>query len=328
MRAFLLAVPLLAAPLAMPARAVEPLTYFSIGTGDIDGGYYAATKAICGVVNRAEHPEKLRCAPETTGGSLYNLAALRSGQLDVAVVQSDWQKHAYEGTSIFADEGPMNDLRSVMSLYPEAFTLIARRDAGIENFRNLIGKRVDIGHPSSGRQATMHAAMEAFGITQDQFGSVAELQSGSAISELCAGSIDATVLIIGHPSTSIGRALENCDAELVPLTGPSIAALIAENTDYSRVYIPLQAYPSLDRDIVSFAVTATMVTRADADRDVVGALVTDTLENLEALGQTTPILADLDPEAMRHLGLTAPLHPAAAAAFDDFIRTEDTALSQ
>ena len=80
-------------------------------------------------------------------GSLYNLTSLRDGQLDFALTQSDWQKAAYEGSRFFASAGPMSDLRAVMSLYPEAITILARSGSGIVQVNDLIGKRVDVGPP-------------------------------------------------------------------------------------------------------------------------------------------------------------------------------------
>jgi len=178
---------------AQPLSAQE-LRLFSIGSGDLDGGYFAAARAICEVINRIDG-KRLRCSPESTPGSLYNLVALDKSQLDLAIVQSDLQKHAFKGTSVFASRGPMTRLRSVMSLYPEPFNLIVRKKSGIGSFRDLVGKRVDIGQPSSGRQATMRAVMEGFGIKLSDFQFVAELPSSDAIHELCAGRVDATVLM-------------------------------------------------------------------------------------------------------------------------------------
>jgi uncharacterized protein len=303
--------------LTQPLSAQE-LRLFSVGSGDLDGGYFAATRAICDAVNRSERGQ-LRCSPESTAGSLYNLVALDNAELDFALAQSDWQRHALEGTSVFASRGPMTRLRSVMSLYPEPFNLIARAEAKIGNFTDLIGKRVDIGQPASGRQATMHAVMESFGIRLSDFRFVAELPGSDAISELCAGRIDATVLIAGHPSAAIGRALSECNAEFVSLVGPKIDHLISASDDYSHFSIPAKTYEKLRGDVATFAVRATVLTLATMDDDVVDALVRDTLEHLEALRQKEPILAGLEVRTMRSSGLSAPLHPAAVRAFDAFL---------
>jgi uncharacterized protein len=311
----------LAAPALATAQSNPGLRLFSLGSASVDGAYHAVARALCDKVNRAE-PGRIRCSPEPTAGSLYNLVALRDGQLDFAIVQSDWQKHALEGTSVFATRGPDIRLRAVMSLHPEPFTILARADAGITDIYNLIGKRVDIGHPSSGRQATMRAVMEVAGLRDESFTELHELQSGAAIDALCAGQIDATVLIVGHPNAGVRRALDACDVVMVPLRGDEIDRLVSENDDFSRIFIPIQAYASLRADVPTFAVTATLVTHAGVDPGLVEALVTHTLENLDRLRQAQPILVNLDPYAMRANGLTAPLHPAAEAAFEAHLAAE------
>jgi TRAP transporter TAXI family solute receptor len=298
--------------------SAQNLQFFSVGTGDPEGGYFAATRAICEVLNRAERG-RLRCSPEATPGSLYNLVALDNGQLDFALVQSDLHRHAVNGTSIFAARKPMTRFRSVMSLYPEPFNLIARKEARIGSALDLVGKAVDMGPPYSGRQATMRAAMESFGIKVSDFRIVAELAGSDAISELCAGRIDATVLIVGHPSVAIARALDECNAELVSLPEAEIQRLVSRNDDYSRFSVPARTYPALRGEVSTFAVRATVLTVATMADDMVDALVRNTLVNLGVLQEKLPILAALEANAMRTVGLTAPLHPGAARAFDRFL---------
>ena len=300
--------------LAQPLSA-QNLQLFSVGSGDLDGGYFAAARSICEVINRAER-KQIRCSPESTPGSLYNLVALDKGQLDFAIVQSDWQKHAFKGTSVFASRGPMTQLRSVMSLYPEPFSLLARRKSGAESFRDLIGKRVDIGQPSSGRQATMRAVMESFGIQISDFQFVTELPSSDAIIELCAGHIDATALIVGHPNTAITRALDECDAVLLSLGGPEIERLISRNGEYTLISLPVRANATERGEVVTFAVRATVLTVASTDDEIVDSFVRNTLASLSTLRRKVPILAALEPGTMQTTGLSAPLHPAAARAFE------------
>jgi TRAP transporter TAXI family solute receptor len=130
-----------------------------------------------------------------------------------------------------------------------------------------------------------------------------------------AGTIDATLLIVGHPNAAVARALANCDTVLVPFAGPAIDAVLAESSDFEPAVIPAGTYPGLDSDISSFAVMATIVTLESTDSDLVSTLVSRTLENLPALGQRAPVLSVLDPSDMATRGLTAPIHPGGAAAF-------------
>jgi len=209
----------------------------------------------------------------------------------------------------------MDKLRSVMGLYGETFTIVARRDAGIGSLRDLSGKRIDVGHPTSGRRATVHQVLEVLGFGYPDFAQVAELPVGTALNALCEKEIDATLLIVGHPNAGVGRVLNECDAVLVPVTEEAASAIIAALPDMKKSVIPQESYPGMAAAIPSVAVTATVVTRADVDPVIVGSLVKNTLANLEILARNAPVLKGLDPKDMALAGLTAPLHPAAKEAF-------------
>ena len=124
--------------------------FISIGTGGVTGVYYPTGGAICRLVNKNSKATGIRCSVESTGGSIYNINTIRGGQLDMGVAQSDWQYHAYHGTSKFKDQGPFKDLRAVFSVHAEPVTIVARREAKIMQVGDLKGKRVNVGNPGSG----------------------------------------------------------------------------------------------------------------------------------------------------------------------------------
>ncbi|MEO0809139.1 MAG: TAXI family TRAP transporter solute-binding subunit, partial [Pseudomonadota bacterium] len=101
---------------ATPATAQQK--FISIGTGGVTGVYYPTGGAICRLVNRGRKEHKIRCAVESTGGSIYNINTIKAGELEFGVAQSDWQYHAYKGTSKFKDN-PFPDIRAVFSVHPE-----------------------------------------------------------------------------------------------------------------------------------------------------------------------------------------------------------------
>ena len=302
--------------LAGPGDATaQDLTFFTFGAGDVTGGYYASATAICDEVNQQANSD-LRCSPDPTTGSIYNLDALRRGELDFALVQSDWQRRAYEGTGAYSESGPMTDLRSVMGLYQESLTILARRDAGITSLADLVGKRVDIGHPASGRRGTVDEILLTLGYEYVDFATLGEYPAGVALDSICAGSIDATLLIVGHPNAAVAQALAECDAVLVPVSAAESEAILLSGADMRRSFILPDTYPQLESGIMTVAVTATVVTRADVDSDIVAALVASTVENFAILGRKAPVLAGVDLAEMRSMGLTAPLHDGATSAFD------------
>ena len=120
--------------------------FITIGTGGITGVYYPTGGAICRLVNKGRKDHGVRCSVESTGGSVYNLNTIRAGELDMGVVQSDWQYHAYHGTGkqSFIDAGPFKDLRAVFAIHGEPVTIIARADSGIKTA------------PGPGREAGQH----------------------------------------------------------------------------------------------------------------------------------------------------------------------------
>ncbi len=316
--AIILALMLAVLPAARPGTlaAQERLRLFTLGSGDVTGTYFAAANALCTSVNRA-NPFVLRCSPEPTSGSLYNLSMLAAGELDFAIVQADWHRIAYEGGGPVASGVPLSEMRSVMGLYPEMITIVARRDAGITRVEDLAGKRLDIGQPGSGRNASLSRLLPALGLEREHLAMLEELPAASAYGELCAGRIDATIIITGHPNPALARVLADCDAVIVPFAGsPAVSAAVAENPALLPAVILRGTYPGQEADVLTRAVNATIVTRADVDPLIVRSFVTAVLDDLHAIGVRVPVLEDLSPEVMRADGLTAPLHPGAEAAFD------------
>jgi TRAP transporter TAXI family solute receptor len=297
------------------AGSAQTMDMFTLGAGDVAGGYFAAASAICDVVNRSEVGQ-VRCSPDPTVGSVYNLDGLRRGELDFALVQSDLQAQAYKGTGRFSSLGPMTGLRSVMGLYPETMTILLGKDVVANDISDLVGLRVDLGHPSSGRRATVDRMLGALGLEEGDFSDVLELPVGIALGALCDGTLDATLLIVGHPNAGVAEAIQRCGAVVLGLNRAELAQILADGTDLSAASIPMQDYDADASAVPSFSVTATMVTRADVPAELVEAVVADTLANLEKLGRREEVLKGLTPATLRRTGLTAPLHPAAETAFD------------
>jgi TRAP transporter TAXI family solute receptor len=282
-----------------------------IGTGGKTGVYYPAGGAICRLVNRGTKKHGIKCTVESTGGSVYNLTALRAGEMDFGVAQSDWQFHSYKGSSKFASNGPFQELRAVFSLHPEPFTVVARKDSGIATFDDLKGKRVNIGNPGSGQRGTMDVLMSAKGWTTADFELVTEFKSSEQARALCANKIDAMVFVVGHPSGSIKEATTLCETVLVNVAGTEIDNLIKENPYYRSATIPGGMYKGSDENTKTFGVGATLVTSSKVPDEVVSTVVEAVFGNLKRFRRLHPALNTLKKEEMVKDGLSAPLHSGA-----------------
>lgn len=285
--------------------------FVTIGTGGVTGVYYPAGGAICRLVNMDRKEHGIRCSVESTGGSVYNLNAIRQGELDLAVAQSDWQYHAYNGTSQFEEDGKNEKLRAVFSLHPEPFTVVASKGSGIKTFEDLEGKRVSVGNPGSGQRATAEVLMDQMGWTMDKFSLAAELKAAEQSQALCDGNIDAFFYTVGHPSGAIKEATTSCDSTIVAVDNDATETLVDENPYYRVATIPSGMYRGNDEDVTTFGVAATFVTSADVDEDVVYEVVKAVFENFDSFKRLHPAFSNLEKEEMVSDALSAPLHKGA-----------------
>ena len=290
--------------------------FITIGTGGQTGVYYVVGQSICRLVNRGTADHNLKCTAPSTGGSIANINAISAGDMDMGVAQSDWQFHAYNGTSQF-EGNKVDKLRAVFSVHGEPFTVIARADAGISSFDDLKGKRVNVGNPGSGQLATMEVVLGAKGWTMGDFSLASELKPAEQAAALGDNKVDAIIYTVGHPNGSIQEATSTVEAKLVPVTGEAIDKLVADNAFYAKATIPGGMYPGTPDDVDTFGVKATFVTSADVDDDVVYQVVKAVFDNFDRFKGLHPAFANLKEEDMISGGLSAPLHPGAVKYYTE-----------
>jgi TRAP transporter TAXI family solute receptor len=291
--------------------------FVSIGTGGVTGVYYPTGGAICRLVNKDRKAHGIRCSAESTGGSVYNINTVRAGELEFGVAQSDWQYHAYRGTSKFADKGKFEKLRAVFSVHPEPFRLIVRKGSGISSFEGLKGKKVNVGNPGSGQRATMEVVMASFDMKMSDFSLASELKGSEQAQAICDGKIDAMIYTIGHPAAAVTQAASSCDVELVSVKGASIDKLVADNAFYRVAEVPGGMYKGSPNPTTTFGVGATVITSADVPDDVVYTVVKATFDNFADFKKLHPAFRNLDETQMISDGLSAPLHAGAVRYYKE-----------
>jgi TRAP transporter TAXI family solute receptor len=295
------------AAVSTPAAAEQ---FVSIGTGGVTGVYYPTGGAICRLVNKNRKEHGIRCSAESTGGSIYNINTIRAGELEFGVAQSDWQYHAYNGTSKFEDKGKFDKLRAVFSVHPEPVTVVARDDSGIANITDVKGKRMNIGNPGSGTRGTWEVMEGVLGWERSDLALAGEMKSAETGAAMCDGKLDAYFWLVGHPSALTQESLASCASHLVNVSTPEIDALIADKPYYRTATIPAGMYNN-EKDVTTFGVGATFVTSADVPDEVVYVIVQAVFENLDQFKKLHPAFANLKQEEMIKDGLSAPLHAGA-----------------
>ena len=307
----------LLAEMALPGRgaAANEEQMIVLGTAPVSGVYFPAGGALCRMINAERAAQGLRCVLESTDGSAENLRRLEAGDLDFALVQSDWQFHAYQGSGGPGTERPFVELRAVFSLQAQPLTVVASRESGIAGLADLRGKRVNLGPRGSAVRAAAEVLVQTLGWNDNAFAELTDYGAEDQVKALCAGKIDAFVLPTSHPNGIVAAATEGCLAKVVPIEGPEVEAALAEWPYYTPAIIPGGLYRGNPEAARSFGVRATLVTRAALSPEVVYRVAKSVFDRLDELRRQHPALSDLTANQMIEWGNTAPLHDGAEIFF-------------
>jgi len=306
-----------------PAEAQSKKTFISIGTGGPTGVYFVVGQSICRLVHKAAAEGRktgrkhgIRCSAPSTGGSTYNIGQIRQGELDFGVAQSDWQYHAYNGSSKYKGNA-FKKLRAVFSVHAEPYHIIVGKGTGIKSWADLKGKRFNIGNPGSGQRGTTEVLMEKYGTKKSDFKIATELTSTEQSKALCDGKIDAYGYTVGVPNAGVSIATDGCGAKIINLMTSVEKGLVDANPFYAFATIPKGTYKTTDADVTTFGVMATFVTSADVKEKVVYEVVRAVFENLDDFRKLHPAFKNLDPKKMIKNALSAPLHPGAVKYYKE-----------
>ena len=310
---------LLSGPGIQPVQAQgKQQEFVTVGTGGVTGVYYPVGGAICRLVNKGSRAKEhnIRCTVESTGASVFNVNAIRSGDLSMGIVQSDTQYYAYNGIEQFEKAGPDKDLRALFSLQSEAFTLVARDDANIKTFDDLPGKRMNLGDPGSGNRNTLELLMKEYGWSAATYKLATDLKPAEMAGALCDNKIDAYVYVVGHPNGSIQEAANTCSSHVVPVVGEKVEAFMKKYPFYPPAVIPAGMYKGTAQDVKTFGPRATLLTSAKLSDEMAYEITKAVFSNLEEFKKLHPALGDLTPENMLE-GNSVPYHPGAVKYFKE-----------
>lgn len=300
--------------LASGAAIAQPGTV-TIGTGSATGVYQVAGDAICRLLNREAARHGLRCVVRKSDGSVHNVNAIRNGEFDFGIVQSDVQYHAVKGQGPFRESGPDTDLRAVFSVYPEPLMVFARNRSEIERFEDFKGKRFNVGKPGSGTRATVDMLLKALDMKPGDFAQATELSPDDHGPALCDNRIDGFGYVVGNPAASLQYPTRVCNARLIPLTGAAIDRMVVNYPYFAFTTIPGGLYPANREPVRTFGVVATLVTSARVPDEAVHAVVAAVFDHFDEFRKQHPSFAHLQPTDAINSGLTAPLHNGALRYF-------------
>lgn len=291
-------------------------TFLTIGSGSTAGVYFPVATGMAKQINDAG--DGVRANARSTGGSVFNVNALATRELDAALVQNDITYYAYKGTGLQSFEGKANaKLRTMAVLYPEVLHVVARKDSGIRSIADLKGKRVVIGDLGSGTEQTARQVLEAYGLGFDDLGQALRVSPPQGITLMQDKRADALFYTTGVGASAITQIAQTVPISLVPVAGNQAASLLKKYPFYVRFNIPGGAYKGANATVPGVAVQATMVTTTDVSEDTVYKAMKAIFNDEAAVKALHPSLATNFSYAKAVKGLPTPLHAGAVKFFKE-----------
>lgn len=312
-RALSLAAALLASTLAgctalSIIMAPAPVTIATAPPGTID---HPVGNAICRLYNLTDYAKTGACIAVSSDGSMANIGLIRSGKATAGLVQSDIAYAAYRGEGPFAAAGPDTELRTLIALHSQSFTVVARADSGIRNFQDLRGKRIGIGMSGAGFSLTRDVVLSYYGWTISDFDRALELGPVNQDQVLCDNTVDAIIYQAGHPDGLTQVATTECKARLVQVSGPPIDRLLAAHPYHVASVIPGGMYAGNPKDVPTFGTRVLLVASARQPAELAYAMVKAVFEDFDDFRRLHPVLFVLRPADLVPSEAVMPIHPGA-----------------
>ena len=295
------------------ATTLSAKEFISIGTGGLTGTYYPIGGAICRLANKNTD---VKCSVQSTGGSVYNVNNVLKKELTFGFVQSDVVYDKYNGTGKF-DGAKDENLRSVVAIYPELLAFVVAKDSGLtSDIQSFAGKKYNVGNPGSGNEVSTLEVFKAKGFNVSKLGYRGVLTVGECPHALKDKKIDGYSFVVGHPTANITDAATSLPIDILNIEGSEIDNLLKEKPYFAKGVIPKGSYDGVDHDVNTIGVKAVLVTSKDTKDEAVKAVIKAILDNFDEYKTLHPALKSVNKEDLVQ-GLSAPLHPAAEAAFKE-----------
>ena len=307
--------------------------FFRIGTGGVAGTYYPIGGMIGYAISNPPGsngcdaggscgPPGLIVIAQSANGSVANVDGIQQGRLESGFVQSDIAYWAYTGTGTFTGDPPKHELRAIANLYPESLHIVAHKDAGIRQVKDLIGKRVSIDEIGSGTLIDAELVLEEYGISKDDL-DVEYMKPANAIKRIRSRQLDAFFVVAGYPARSISELAKDTDIVLVPIDGPEADNLVSQNRFFTRASIPGDVYQGI-AEVETVSVGAQWLVASSVDDEMVYQITRSLwnrnsrmlLDNGHAKGKYISLQTALD-------GVAIPLHPGSSRYYSEIGMTTE-----
>ena len=284
--------------------------FLSLGTAGTGGIYYPLGGALASRMSLTDSTRQYTA--EVSGGSIENINRLASGQMDLAMVLAVSAYQAYRGEGDF--ERAVEELRILAPLYPNLSHVMVPRSSRATSIADLGGLRVSVGPPGSGTEQISRHLLEAHGLTYADI-DVRYLSFTESAAALRDGAIDAAIISVGYPASSVLEATTTGGVRLLGISPETITSMRAQHPYYVTGALPAGAYPGVAEDIPTMAVLNWIVGLESLDEEVVRVLLNIMADDRVSLEQVHDMARQIDLSRLEDPPI--PLHSATRRWLDE-----------
>jgi TRAP transporter TAXI family solute receptor len=308
--------------LSLAVAGAEEPKFFRIGTGSTAGTYFPIGGLIASAISNPPGSREcerggscgvpgLIAAAVSTHGSVANVEAIASGELESGLSQADVAYWAYSGTGTFKQRGPIKNLRAIANLFPESVHLVARRDLFARSVEQLRGKRISVDRDGSGTKVDALMVLKAYGLGPNNM-KLVSVAAGQAADMLREGTLDGFFFVAGTPAGAVMELAEESLINLVPIAGKQAEKLSRKVPFFASSVIRSGTYLNVGHT-QTLSVGAQWLVGAEVSEQMVYEITRSLwhesarrlLDGGHPKGQQIRIETALD-------GIGVPLHPGAA----------------
>ena len=259
------------------------LSSVRIGTSSAGGNFYTLTVGMSEIIGKYT---SINTTVEPVGGSEANIATLKEGLINMAMVNSSAAYNGYFGLDVF--EGEPVDVRLIAQGQDSFRQIVVRKDSGIESISDFEGKRFIAERPSLPEMRILTEALfEVYGVSIDNVNIISTVNTPEALDALKIGSVDAAIIPGGAGSAELIELFHAGDFRQISIDSEKLDEVLANLPEiFLADVIPAGIYEGQNEDVIALKFNTCLVAQGELSVDGVYEITKALFDNHEEYAAT------------------------------------------
>jgi uncharacterized protein len=290
--------------LAPAAHAQQRVTLKSAASGS---SYYVMTVQLSEVLRTATNG-RITATVEESQGSVQNVreAPRRPGNF-VYTAPPSTVRDAQAARAPFNDGGDYASIRTLFVMPPVTMHWVVRADAGVNDLKDLAGKRFIAGGRGTFTERQSMAVFRLLGIADQVRFSDVELNA--AVAAMRNRQVDGFGTGSSHPTSNVQELAATVPIRILSLTDAQVAMIVEQDPSAGPVTIAPNTYNGQTEAVRTIGIPVGAYTTAAMPDDVAYEIVKTFWERREEMGRVNPWWNAVARDQVAGIGIK--LHPGA-----------------